>query len=122
MSGTRWDNNDALQRAILHFEKNAKKKVCFRTDVSLSTDLLLGQFDSPEMVSSIQLDGFKTVPGLGITRGRLRVSGQVHQLGTMQSLTPVCSEEMVSFFAPSLKVIKEGLKIAFENGHKLADV
>ncbi|KIM87809.1 hypothetical protein PILCRDRAFT_814525 [Piloderma croceum F 1598] len=88
LSGTEWDNNDALQRAVSHFEKNAKRK-----------------FDSPETVSWIQLDGFKSVPGLGITRGRLRVSG----------------EDMVSFFESSLKSVKEGLEIAFENGNKLAD-
>jgi len=47
---------------------------------SLNFDYVLYQFDSSETVSWIQLDGFKSVPGLGITRGRLRVSGQADQL------------------------------------------
>ncbi|KII84793.1 hypothetical protein PLICRDRAFT_701534 [Plicaturopsis crispa FD-325 SS-3] len=88
LAGTEWDNNEALTEAVQNFEKNAKKK-----------------FDDIGSVSWIPLGGFKSVPALGITRGRLRISG----------------EDMASFFEPSIKSIKEGLDIAFENGGKLAD-
>ncbi|EPQ53305.1 hypothetical protein GLOTRDRAFT_140147 [Gloeophyllum trabeum ATCC 11539] len=63
------------------------------------------KFDNPEATYWINLNGFKSVADLGIVRGRLKISGQ----------------DMAAFFEPSLKSIKEGLEIAFENGDRLAD-
>ncbi|TFK51568.1 hypothetical protein OE88DRAFT_1801563 [Heliocybe sulcata] len=88
LSGTEWDNEEAIQRATDDFEKNAKRK-----------------FDSHNGTYWINLNGFKSIADLGIVRGRLKVSGM----------------DMAAFFEPSLKSIKEGLDIAFENGGRLAD-
>ncbi|KAJ7629515.1 hypothetical protein DFH06DRAFT_1225951 [Mycena polygramma] len=86
--GTEWDDEERLQRIVYHFDRNAKKK-----------------FAEGDTVSYVQLDGHKTIPNLGITRGRLKITG----------------EQMESFFAGPLQQIKEGLEIAFENGGRLAD-
>ncbi|KZP16338.1 hypothetical protein FIBSPDRAFT_794606 [Athelia psychrophila] len=63
------------------------------------------KFEGPDSTSWIQLDGHKTLPKLNITRGKMKISG----------------ETMASFYAESLRCIKEGLDIAFENGQKMAD-
>ncbi|KAF7328910.1 hypothetical protein MVEN_02520700 [Mycena venus] len=87
--GTEWDDEDRLQRVVNHFDRNAKKK-----------------FAEGDTVCYVQLDGHRTTPNLGITRGRLKITG----------------EEMESFFfAAPLQQIKESLEIAFENGGRLAD-
>ncbi|KAJ7021478.1 hypothetical protein C8F04DRAFT_267963 [Mycena alexandri] len=88
LSGTEWDDEDMLQKIVYHFDRNAKKK-----------------FAEGDAVCYVQLDGHKTVPNLGITRGRLKITG----------------EEMESFFKAPLEQIKEGLEIAFENGGRMAD-
>ncbi|KAJ7764838.1 hypothetical protein B0H16DRAFT_1718048 [Mycena metata] len=88
LSGTEWDDEDILQKIVYNFDRNAKKK-----------------FAEGDTVCYVQLDGHKTVPNLGITRGRLKITG----------------EEMESFFKAPLEQIKEGLEIAFENGGRLAD-
>ncbi|KAF7328904.1 hypothetical protein MVEN_02520100 [Mycena venus] len=88
LRGTEWDDEERLQRIVYHFDRNAKKK-----------------FAEGDTVCYVQLDGHRTIPNLGITRGRLKITG----------------EEMESFFAAPLQQIKEGLEIAFENGGRLAD-
>ncbi|KAJ6632564.1 hypothetical protein B0H10DRAFT_2159684 [Mycena sp. CBHHK59/15] len=88
LRGTEWDTEEAMQRIVYHFDRNAKKK-----------------FSEGDTVCYVQLDGHKSNPALGITRGRLKITGT----------------EMASFFADSLKEITDGLEIAFENGGRLAD-
>ncbi|KAJ7471922.1 hypothetical protein FB451DRAFT_311117 [Mycena latifolia] len=88
LRGTEWDDEDRMQRIVYHFDRNAKKK-----------------FAEGDTVAYVQLDGHKTIPNLGITRGRLKITG----------------EEMKSFFEASLQQITQGLDIAFENGGRLAD-
>ncbi|KAJ6558127.1 hypothetical protein B0H19DRAFT_129158 [Mycena capillaripes] len=88
LRGTEWQDEERLQRIVYHFDRNAKKK-----------------FAEGDTVCYVQVDGHRTIPNLGITRGRLKITG----------------EEMESFFAEPLQQIKEGLEIAFENGRKLAD-
>ncbi|KAJ7911572.1 hypothetical protein B0H13DRAFT_569968 [Mycena leptocephala] len=88
LRGTEWDDEERLQRIVYNFDRNAKKK-----------------FAEGDAVCYVQLDGHKTIPNLGIMRGRLKITG----------------DEMQSFFAAPLKQIQEGLEIAFENGGQLAD-
>ncbi|KAF8147762.1 hypothetical protein K438DRAFT_1989457 [Mycena galopus ATCC 62051] len=88
LRGTEWDDEERLQRIVYQFDRSAKKK-----------------FAEGDAVCYVQLDGHKTIPNLGIMRGRLKLTG----------------EEMESFFAAPLKQIQEGLEIAFENGGRLAD-
>ncbi|KAJ7153014.1 hypothetical protein C8R46DRAFT_479992 [Mycena filopes] len=88
LKGTEWDDEERLQKIVYHFDRNAKKK-----------------FAEGDTVCYVQLDGHKTIPNLGITRGRLKITG----------------EEMESFFKGPLEQIKEGLEIAFENGGRMAD-
>ncbi|KAJ6510553.1 hypothetical protein C8R45DRAFT_858499 [Mycena sanguinolenta] len=88
LRGTDWDNPDSLQRILYNFDRNAKKK-----------------FAEGDTACYVQLEGHKTIPNLGITRGRLKLTGA----------------EMASFFEAPLKQIQEGLEIAFENGGRLAD-
>ncbi|KZT20036.1 hypothetical protein NEOLEDRAFT_1182864 [Neolentinus lepideus HHB14362 ss-1] len=105
LSGTEWDNEEALQRATDDFDKNAKRKVRASSYNLLAKDFMLSQFDNPDGIYWINLDGFKSIADLGVVRGRLKVTG----------------EDMVKLFKPSIKCIKEGLEIAFENGNQLAD-
>ncbi|KIJ67227.1 hypothetical protein HYDPIDRAFT_25699 [Hydnomerulius pinastri MD-312] len=63
------------------------------------------KFDDPTSASWVQLGGFQSAPALGILRGRLKVTGP----------------EMVKFFAPSLRYIKQGLNTVLESGDHLAD-
>ncbi|KAJ6515205.1 hypothetical protein C8R47DRAFT_507281 [Mycena vitilis] len=88
LSGTEWDDEERLQRVVYQFDRNAKKK-----------------FAEGDAACYVQLEGHKTIPHLGITRGRLKVTGT----------------QMESFFAGPLQQIQEGLEIAFENGGKMAD-
>ncbi|KAJ7119603.1 hypothetical protein C8R44DRAFT_672449 [Mycena epipterygia] len=88
LRGTEWDNEEVMQKIVYHFDRNAKKK-----------------FAEGDTVCYVQLDGHKTIPNLGITRGRLKITGA----------------EMESFFEAPLQKITEGLEIAFENGGRLAD-
>ncbi|KAJ7302367.1 hypothetical protein DFH08DRAFT_794556 [Mycena albidolilacea] len=88
LQGTEWDDEERLQRIVYHFDRNAKKK-----------------FAEGDTVCYVQLDGHKNIPDLGITRGRLKITG----------------EEMESFFSGPLQQIRDGLEIAFENGGRLAD-
>ncbi|KDQ57912.1 hypothetical protein JAAARDRAFT_193396 [Jaapia argillacea MUCL 33604] len=88
LKGTEWGSDEAIQRAVNDFDRNAKRK-----------------FDGPENASWVNLNGFKTIAELGIIRGRLKIPG----------------EDMAKLFEPSIKSIKEGLDIAFENGNRLAD-
>ncbi|KAJ7675459.1 hypothetical protein B0H17DRAFT_1182845 [Mycena rosella] len=62
-------------------------------------------FAEGDTVAYVQLDGHRTIPNLGITRGRLKITGA----------------EMESFFKAPLQQITDGLEIAFENGGRLAD-
>jgi hypothetical protein len=57
-------------------------------------------------VSSVSLGGFKSAPEIGVTRGRLKVTG----------------EDMMAFFAPSIKVIKDGLETVIESQDGVIDV
>ncbi|KAJ7302369.1 hypothetical protein DFH08DRAFT_74471 [Mycena albidolilacea] len=88
LRGTEWDEEERLQRIVYNFDRNAKKK-----------------FAEGDTVCYIQLDGHRTIPNLGITRGRLKITGA----------------EMESFFSAPLQQIQDGLEIAFENGGRLAD-
>ncbi|KAK6974608.1 hypothetical protein R3P38DRAFT_3335708 [Favolaschia claudopus] len=88
LKGTEWDDEERLQRVVNHFDRNAKKK-----------------FSENDSVCYVQLDGHRTIPHLGITRGRIKITGA----------------EMKSFFAAPLQQIKDGLEVAFENGGRVAD-
>jgi hypothetical protein len=57
-------------------------------------------------VSSVSLGGFKSAPEIGVTRGRLKVT----------------REDMMAFFAPSIKAIKDGLETVIENQDGVIDV
>ncbi|KAJ6515203.1 hypothetical protein C8R47DRAFT_1001423 [Mycena vitilis] len=58
LQGTEWESEESMQRIVLHFDRNAKKK-----------------FTDENMVSYVQLDGHKSNPALNITRGRLKITG-----------------------------------------------
>ncbi|KAJ7629513.1 hypothetical protein DFH06DRAFT_1480482 [Mycena polygramma] len=58
LQGTEWESEESMQRIVLHFDRNAKKK-----------------FTDENMVSYVQLDGHKSNPALNITRGRLKLTG-----------------------------------------------
>ncbi|KAJ7117906.1 hypothetical protein C8R43DRAFT_1091104 [Mycena crocata] len=58
LQGTEWEKEEAMQRIVYHFDRNAKKK-----------------FTDENMVSYVQLDGHKSNPNLNITRGRLKITG-----------------------------------------------
>ncbi|KAJ7186851.1 hypothetical protein C8R46DRAFT_280810 [Mycena filopes] len=88
LKGTEWKDEESLQKVVYHFDRNAKKK-----------------FAEGDAVCYVQLGGHKTIPSLGITRGRLKITGA----------------EMESFFEGPLDQIKEGLEITFENGGRMAD-
>ncbi|KAJ7641484.1 hypothetical protein FB45DRAFT_358285 [Roridomyces roridus] len=89
LRGTEWDDEERMQRIVYHFDRNAKKK-----------------FSEEDTVCYVNLEGsHKTVPELGILRGRLKLT----------------AEEMRSFFDTPLQQIIDGLEIAFENGGRAAD-
>ncbi|KAJ7207969.1 hypothetical protein GGX14DRAFT_634628 [Mycena pura] len=83
LHGTEWDDEERMEKIVYHFDRNAKKK-----------------FAEADTVCYVQLDSHKTIPELGITRGRLKITGWAIIV---------------------LREIKQGLDIAFENGGRLAD-
>ncbi|KDQ57914.1 hypothetical protein JAAARDRAFT_155555 [Jaapia argillacea MUCL 33604] len=58
LAGTEWESDEAIQRALFDFDKNAKRR-----------------FNGPETTSWVNLHGFKTIAHLGIVRGRLKIPG-----------------------------------------------
>ncbi|KAJ7736711.1 hypothetical protein DFH07DRAFT_779546 [Mycena maculata] len=92
---TEWEKEESMQWMVSHFDKNTKKK-----------------FADEDMVSYVQLEGHKSNPALNVTRGRLKITGQVLNDDI---------KEMAAFFAGPLEKIIEGLEVAFENGDRLAD-
>ncbi|KAJ7747696.1 hypothetical protein DFH07DRAFT_776004 [Mycena maculata] len=58
LRGTEWDDKESIQRIIYHFDRNANKK-----------------FAEGDAVCYVQLSSHKTIPEIGITRGRLKITG-----------------------------------------------
>ncbi|KAJ7280218.1 hypothetical protein C8J57DRAFT_1058266 [Mycena rebaudengoi] len=58
LQGTEWATEEAMQRIVNHFDRNAKKK-----------------FSEEDKVCYVQLDGHKSNPSLNILRGRLKITG-----------------------------------------------
>ncbi|KAF7361375.1 hypothetical protein MSAN_01170300 [Mycena sanguinolenta] len=93
-----------LHRLVYREQNGTTKSVC-NALLIISTEMLKKKFAEGDTACYVQVEGHKTIPNLGITRGRLKLTGA----------------EMESFFQAPLKQIQEGLEIAFENGGRLAD-
>jgi hypothetical protein len=82
------------------------------------------KFESVDSPSWIELGGFKNAPNLGITRGKLKVSGYafVFCVDSCIRLCVIFSTTVASFFSRSLKHIKDGLELAYRQSNFQATV
>jgi hypothetical protein len=124
LSGTEWGKADAINHAVQHFERNAKRKVGvwqYRSGarMRLTNRSLRTRQPLPGSRSAVS----RARRSMGSSKAASRFRGAYPALGHRSlCLLHRGSDKVAGFFQSSIEKIKESLEIAFENGGQTADV